>query len=46
VPLSEALDFARAQDLALTVLPDSSHFFHGKLVQLRELVAQQLQLFA
>lgn len=46
VPLSEAMDFARAQDLALTVLPDSSHFFHGKLVQLRELVSQQLQLFA
>lgn len=46
VPLSEAMDFARAQDLALIVLPDSSHFFHGKLVQLRELVAQQLQLFA
>ena len=46
VPLSEAMDFARAQNLALTVLPDSTHFFHGKLVQLRELVAQQLQLFA
>ena len=46
VPLSEAMDFARAQDLSLTVLPDSSHFFHGKLVQLRELVSQQLQLFA
>lgn len=45
VPLSEAMDFARTQNLALTVLPDASHFFHGKLVQLRDLVAQHLSVF-
>ena len=44
VPLSEAMDFARNQNLTLTVIPDSTHFFHGKLVQLRESVAQQLRL--
>ena len=44
VPLSEAMDFARNQNLTLTVIPDSTHFFHGKLVQLRDTVAQQLRL--
>ena len=42
VPLSEAMDFARAQGLPITLLPDSSHFFHGRLLTLRQLVAQRL----
>lgn len=44
VPLSEAMDFARSQNLTLTVIPDSTHFFHGKLVQLRDSVVRQLRL--
>ena len=44
VPLAEAMDFARAQGLPLTVLPDTSHFFHGRLLDLRQLVSQRLTL--
>jgi len=42
VPLAEAMDFARGQDLPMVVVPDASHFFHGKLVPLRKLVQQRL----
>ncbi|HEY9281055.1 MAG TPA: alpha/beta hydrolase [Eoetvoesiella sp.] len=44
VPLSEAMDFARARDLPMVVVPDASHFFHGKLIALRQLI--QLRLVA
>lgn len=43
VPASEGMDFAQAHDLALTVIPQAGHFFHGKLIILRELVAAQWQ---
>lgn len=42
VPLSEAMDFARAHQLPMVVVPDASHFFHGKLIALRQLVQQRL----
>ncbi len=38
VPLAEGMDFARAHQLALTVIPDAGHFFHGKLLILRQVV--------
>lgn len=38
VPLAEAMDFAREHALPVTVLPDAGHFFHGKLLQLRQVV--------
>ena len=44
VPLSEGMDFAKEHDLAVSVIPDTGHFFHGKLILLRELVGQQWQL--
>lgn len=44
VPASEAMAFARAQSLPLTILPDATHFFHGKLLTLRQLVSQRLAL--
>lgn len=44
VPLSEAMDFAQAHQLAVSVIPQAGHFFHGKLIGLRDLVAQQWQL--
>lgn len=43
VPLSEGMDFARAHDLAVTVVPDTSHFFHGKLVLLKQVLQNHLQ---
>ncbi|HLS22074.1 MAG TPA: alpha/beta hydrolase [Paenalcaligenes sp.] len=46
VPLSEAMAFARQQDLAVTVIPDCTHFFHGKLILLRQLISDQIHLMA
>lgn len=44
VPVAESLDFAKAHDLAVSVIPDAGHFFHGKLILLRDLVSMQWQL--
>ncbi|SAI51690.1 Predicted hydrolase of the alpha/beta-hydrolase fold [Bordetella ansorpii] len=44
VPLAETMDWARARNLAIVVVPDASHFFHGKLLVLRRLVAERLQV--
>lgn len=46
VPLSEAMDFARAHGLPMTVMPDAGHFFHGRLLVLRNLVRQSLLALA
>ena len=43
VPLSEAMDFARTHGLPMVVMPDASHFFHGRLLVLRSLVQQSLR---
>ena len=42
VPLSTVMDWARPQSLPVTVVPGSSHFFHGQLPLLRGLVARHL----
>lgn len=42
VPLSEAMDFARGRGLPMVVIPDASHFFHGKLLVLKQLLQQRL----
>lgn len=42
VPLSEAMEFARQHSLPVVVVPDASHFFHGKLIILRQLIEQRL----
>lgn len=46
VPFSEAMQFAQAHQLAVTAVPDCTHFFHGKLILLRQLITDQLQLMA
>lgn len=43
VPLSEALDWARPRALPVVVVPGASHFFHGKLLVLRDLVDARLK---
>lgn len=43
VPLAGVLDWARPQDLPVTVLPGADHFFHRRLNLLRALVAQHLK---
>ncbi len=42
VPLAEAMEFARSRGLPMVVVPDASHFFHGKLITLRLLLEQRL----
>lgn len=43
VPLSETMDFARKAGLPVVVVPESGHFFHGKLITLRRLVELRLK---
>lgn len=42
VPLADVMDWARPQSLPVTVIPGGSHFFHGQLPLLRNLVARHL----
>ncbi len=43
VPLADVMDWARPQSLPVTVVPGVSHFFHGQLPLLRNLVVRHLQ---
>ena len=38
VPLAAVMDWARSQNLPVTVLPGCSHFFHGQLPLLRQVI--------
>lgn len=42
VPLEEAMQFARAWQVPMVVVPEGSHFFHGKLVMLKQLLQMRL----
>ena len=42
VPLADVMDWARPQSLPVTVVPGGSHFFHGQLPLLRNLVVRHL----
>lgn len=42
VPLDEAMNFARPRGLPVVVIPDATHFFHGKLVVLRDLIERRV----
>lgn len=42
VPLADVMAWARPQSLPVTVLPATSHFFHGQLPTLRYLVARHV----
>lgn len=42
IPLQAALDWARPQVLPVTVLPDTGHFFHGRLTMLKLLAEAHL----
>jgi len=42
VPLSFVMDWARPQVLPVTVIPGGSHFFHGQLPLLKNLVVRHL----
>jgi alpha/beta superfamily hydrolase len=42
VPLADVMNWARPQALPVTVIPGGSHFFHGQLPLLRNLVVRHL----
>ncbi|THT97461.1 alpha/beta fold hydrolase [Lampropedia puyangensis] len=43
VPIAPVMDWAREQSLPLTVIPGGEHFFHGRQVQLKDLVVRHLR---
>lgn len=43
VPLSEVQDWAEGVGLDVVTVDDATHFFHGKLIELKALVTQKLQ---
>ena len=43
VPLSEVMDWARPLGMPVVVIPEAGHFFHGKLLILRQLVQTRLR---
>lgn len=43
IALASVLDWARPQDQPVVVIPDATHFFHGKLVPLRQVVQNYLR---
>jgi len=42
VPLSEVMDWAREPGVPVVVIPGATHFFHGKLLLLKDLVRTRL----
>jgi alpha/beta superfamily hydrolase len=46
VPLTDVLNWARPQELPVTVLPGGGHFFHGQLPLLRGLVTRHIAGFS
>lgn len=43
VPLSEVMQWARPHDVPVVVIPNAGHFFHGKLLILRDLIQTRLK---
>jgi alpha/beta superfamily hydrolase len=43
VPLSEVMEWARPLAMPVVVIPEAGHFFHGKLLILRQLVQTRLR---
>lgn len=42
VPIAPVMDWVREQSLPLTVIPGGEHFFHGRQVQLKDLVVRHI----
>jgi alpha/beta superfamily hydrolase len=43
VPLAAVLDWARPQELPVTVIPGADHFFHRKLTGLKQFLIRELR---
>lgn len=46
IPMAAVLDWARPQELPVTVVPGAGHFFHGQLGTLKQLVQSHLRALA
>jgi len=44
VPLAEVLAWAQPQNLRVIILPGASHFFHGRLPELKQIVLDEIGL--
>jgi alpha/beta superfamily hydrolase len=44
VPVSEVMEWARPLGMPVVVIPEAGHFFHGKLLVLRQLVQTRLKV--
>jgi alpha/beta superfamily hydrolase len=42
IPLADVMDWARPQGLPVMVFPETSHFFHGRLIQLGQAIQSRL----
>lgn len=42
IPLADVMDWARPQALPVMVFPETSHFFHGRLIQLGQAIQSRL----
>lgn len=42
VPLKDVFDWARPQQLPITVMPGAGHFFHGRLPDLKTLITRHM----
>jgi alpha/beta superfamily hydrolase len=43
VALANVLDWARPQDLPVTVIPGADHFFHARLHVIRDIIARNVK---
>jgi alpha/beta superfamily hydrolase len=43
IPLAYAIEWAKKYDLPITIVPNAGHFFHGKLLILKQLIKQSLK---
>ena len=43
VPLSEVMEWARTASMPIVVIPEAGHFFHGKLLVLRQIILNRIK---
>ena len=43
VPLSEVMEWARTVAMPIVVIPEAGHFFHGKLLVLRQIILNRIK---
>ena len=46
VPLADVMNWARPQGLPVTVFPGASHFFHGRLTELKAVIKRNITIIS